>query len=76
MDKGCCIPALVDVAENGSEKGKASALELLRLLRDIEQECFESDIATISQDANNCPKGKKSHKTLFGVKSLRFSKSI
>lgn len=68
----CVIfPALFDVSVNGSEKGKASALELLRLLRDTncdddKQECSHSDNVT-SEDANYS-EDKKSHKTLFGVK--------
>ncbi|XP_022740552.1 U-box domain-containing protein 5 [Durio zibethinus] len=79
MDKCDNIfPALFDVSVNGSEKGKASALELLRLLRDTncgdyEQECFQSDNVT-SEDANYS-KDKKSHKSLFGVKLPMFSRS-
>ncbi|XWS45428.1 hypothetical protein CRYUN_Cryun15aG0136100 [Craigia yunnanensis] len=72
------FPALFDVSVNGSEKGKASALELLRLLRDTncdddEQECFHTDNVT-SEDANNYTKDKKSHKTLFGLKLSMFSR--
>ncbi|XWS33773.1 hypothetical protein CRYUN_Cryun22dG0112300 [Craigia yunnanensis] len=70
--------ALFDVSVNGSEKGKANALELLRLLRetnydDHDQECFHSDNVT-SEDANNYSKDKKSRKTLFGVKLPMFSR--
>ncbi|XWS29288.1 hypothetical protein CRYUN_Cryun24cG0015600 [Craigia yunnanensis] len=73
------FPALFYVSVNGSKKGKASALELLRLLRDTdcdddEQECFQSDNVT-SEDANNYSKDKKSHKSLFGVKLPMFSRS-
>ncbi|XWS42070.1 hypothetical protein CRYUN_Cryun17cG0137400 [Craigia yunnanensis] len=79
MDECDIFPALFDVSVNGSEKGKASALELLRLLRDTncdddEQECFQSDNVT-SEDANNYSKDKKSHKSLFGVKLSMFSRS-
>ncbi|XVF17914.1 hypothetical protein REPUB_Repub10bG0165800 [Reevesia pubescens] len=79
MDECDIFPSLFDVSVNGSEKGKASALELLRLLRDTncddeEQECFRSDNVT-SEDANNYSKDKKSHKSLFGVKLSMFSRS-
>lgn len=79
MDECEIFPALFDVSVNGSEKGKASALELLRLLRDTnfdddEQECFQSDNVT-SEDANDYSKDKKSHKSLFGVKLPVFSRS-
>ncbi|KAE8655083.1 hypothetical protein F3Y22_tig00117034pilonHSYRG00698 [Hibiscus syriacus] len=80
MDESDIFTALFDVSVNGSEKGKASALELLRLLRvtnydDKQQECFQSD-NVISEDANQYAKGKKSRKTLFGVKLPTFTKSI
>ncbi|XVE87313.1 hypothetical protein DITRI_Ditri18aG0107500 [Diplodiscus trichospermus] len=80
MDECYIFPALFNVSVNGSEKGKASALELLRLLRDTncgnddEQECFQSDNVT-SEDANNFSRDKKSHKSLFGVKLPMFSRS-
>ncbi|OMO56944.1 hypothetical protein CCACVL1_26158 [Corchorus capsularis] len=73
------IPDLVDVSVNGSEKGKVSALEVLRLLRDTspsddEQEYVQAE-NVISEDVNNFSKDKKSHKSLFGVKLPIFSKS-
>ncbi|KAK6237462.1 hypothetical protein QUC31_002931 [Theobroma cacao] len=76
MDECDIFPSLFDVSVNGSERGKASAFELLRLLRDTnsnddEQECFQSDNVT-SDDAYQ---EKKSHKKLFGVKFPIFSKS-
>ncbi|XVF62046.1 hypothetical protein PTKIN_Ptkin08bG0185700 [Pterospermum kingtungense] len=82
MDECDIFPALFDVSVNGSEKGKASALELLRLLRDTnidddndaEQERFQSDNVT-SEDANDYSKQEKSHKSLFGVKLPVFSRS-
>ncbi|KAH1082104.1 hypothetical protein J1N35_021865 [Gossypium stocksii] len=79
-DESDIFPALFDVSVNGSEKGKASALELLRLLRDTNydgerQECFQSDYVA-PEDANDNAKDKKSHKALFGVKLPMFSKSI
>ncbi|XVF59639.1 hypothetical protein PTKIN_Ptkin07bG0292000 [Pterospermum kingtungense] len=72
MDECDIFSALFDASVNGSDKGKASALELLRLLRDTnceddKQECFHSDNVT-SEDANNYSEDKKSHKTLFGMK--------
>ncbi|GMI76947.1 hypothetical protein like AT4G36550 [Hibiscus trionum] len=78
MDESDIFAALFDVSVNGSEKGKASALELLRLLRvtnhdDRQQECFESSNVA-PEDANNHAKEKKSHKALFGVKFPIFSK--
>ncbi|KAE8668893.1 hypothetical protein F3Y22_tig00112281pilonHSYRG00019 [Hibiscus syriacus] len=80
MDESDIFAALFYVSVNGSEKGKASALELLRLLRvtnydDKKQECLQSD-HVIPEDANDYAKNKKSHKTLFGVKLPTFSKSI
>ncbi|XVF15772.1 hypothetical protein REPUB_Repub09cG0185300 [Reevesia pubescens] len=79
MDECEIFPVLFDVSVNGSEKGKASALELLRLLRDTncdddEQQNFQSDNVT-SEDANNYSKDKKSRKSLFGVKFPMFSRS-
>ncbi|KAK8710401.1 hypothetical protein V6N13_145725 [Hibiscus sabdariffa] len=80
MDESDIFAALFDVSVNGSEKGKASALELLRLLRvtyhdDRQQECFQSnDVAP--ENANNHAKDEKSHRALFGVKFSIFSKSI
>ncbi|KAB2094736.1 hypothetical protein ES319_A02G180000v1 [Gossypium barbadense] len=79
MDECDIFPALFDVSVNGSDKGKASAMELLRLLRDTnhdddEQEHLQYD-NVISEDANNYPKDKKSHKSLFGVKLSMFSRS-
>ncbi|KAK8304765.1 hypothetical protein V6Z11_D03G014000 [Gossypium hirsutum] len=79
MDECNIFPALFDVSVNGSDKGKASAMELLRLLRDTnrdddEQEHLQYD-NVISEDANNYPKDKKSHKSLFGVKLSMFSRS-
>ncbi|XP_022775321.1 U-box domain-containing protein 5-like isoform X2 [Durio zibethinus] len=73
------FPSLFDISANGSEKGKASALELLRLLRDTncdddEQECFQSDNITF-EASNNHSNNKKSHKSLFGVKLPMFSRS-
>ncbi|KAK8481300.1 hypothetical protein V6N13_044056 [Hibiscus sabdariffa] len=78
MDECDIFPALFDVSVNGSDKGKASAMELLRLFRDTnhddeEQDCFQSDVR--SEDAGNYPKDKKSHKSLFGVKLSIFSRS-
>lgn len=84
MDECCIFPVLFHVSVNGSEKGKASALELLRLLRDTKhdadddvdvdkQECSNSHDVE-SEDANNYSEDKMSHKTLFGVKLPKFSR--
>ncbi|KAK3224135.1 hypothetical protein Dsin_011160 [Dipteronia sinensis] len=79
MNEGV-IPALVNISINGNEAGKVTALELLRLLRDIEyddeQESFASNIDT-SKDATSRTKEKKSSsKTsgIFGIKLSLFSK--
>ncbi|KAE8707733.1 hypothetical protein F3Y22_tig00110377pilonHSYRG00299 [Hibiscus syriacus] len=79
MDECDIFPALFDVSVNGSDKGKASAMELLRLLRDTnhhdeEQDRLQSDYVT-SEDASNYSKDKKSHKSLFRVKLAMFSRS-
>ncbi|KAB2008476.1 hypothetical protein ES319_D10G100600v1 [Gossypium barbadense] len=84
MDECCIFPVLFDVSVEGNEKGKASALELLRLLRDTKhdaddddadkQECSNSNDVE-SEDANNYSKDKVSHKILFGVKLPKFSRS-
>ncbi|CAK7339585.1 unnamed protein product [Dovyalis caffra] len=62
MDEGV-IPSLVDISINGTDKGRASALELLRQLRDIEydneQEGFVSDLDA-DRDANHQTREKKS----------------
>ncbi|KAF5798651.1 putative U box domain, armadillo-like helical, Zinc finger, RING/FYVE/PHD-type [Helianthus annuus] len=48
MDEGV-IPSLVSISINGNDKGKAKALELLRLLRDAELEDYveEPVVATV-----------------------------
>ncbi|KAL4366685.1 hypothetical protein GQ457_05G012850 [Hibiscus cannabinus] len=79
MDECDIFPALFDVSVNGSDKGKASAMELLRLLRDTnhddeEQDNIQSGYVT-PEDASNYSKDKKSHKFLFGVKLTMFSRS-
>ncbi|GMI86402.1 hypothetical protein like AT4G36550 [Hibiscus trionum] len=81
MDECDIFPALFDVSVNGSDKGKATAMELLRLLRDTNrddeeqlQDHFQSDYVT-PEDASNYSKDKKSHKSLFGVKLPMFSRS-
>lgn len=62
MDEGV-IPSLVSISVNGSEKGKVSALEMLRLLRDVEYVETERRAAVpnaeSSQDSNNQPQEKK-----------------
>ena len=63
MEEGV-IPSLVDISINGTDKGRAIALELLRQLRDIteydnEHECFVSDIDA-DRDASHQTIEKKS----------------
>ncbi|GKU94495.1 hypothetical protein SLEP1_g7991 [Rubroshorea leprosula] len=62
MEEGV-IPALVYISKNGTEKGRAGALELLRILRDIshdnEQGSYGADLVT-SEDASNSSKENKS----------------
>ncbi|KAI4327611.1 hypothetical protein L6164_020050 [Bauhinia variegata] len=71
------IPPLVFISHNGNERGKANALELLRLLRDVEYvaERVISNVDT-SQDSNNQPQEKTSSKGSGFLKKLSvFSKS-
>ncbi|KAK8608744.1 hypothetical protein V6N13_024157 [Hibiscus sabdariffa] len=88
MDECCILPLLFEVSVSGSEKGKASAMELLRLLRDTKHDtgdddeqhkCSNSDVAE-PKDANNYSRDKKSRKTLYpcqgGVFFLGFGNDI
>lgn len=65
MDEGV-IPALVYISINGNDKGRVSALELLRCLRDVEydndRECPGPYIDT-SRDCTDPSKERKSTKT-------------
>uniref|UniRef100_A0A5B6ZAN0 RING-type E3 ubiquitin transferase n=1 Tax=Davidia involucrata TaxID=16924 RepID=A0A5B6ZAN0_DAVIN len=83
MDEGV-IPSLVSISINGNDKGKASAMELLRLLRDIEysdvQECSGSDLdfsKASGLESNHIKVKKSSSKAsgFFGMKISIFSKS-
>ncbi|WCJ24928.1 U-box domain-containing protein 5 [Euphorbia peplus] len=70
------IPSLVDISVNGNDKGKASAHELLRQLRDIkfndDNEPYDNDG---SKDAGEVLKEKKSSRTKGFLKNLSvFSK--
>ncbi|PQQ09917.1 U-box domain-containing protein 5 [Prunus yedoensis var. nudiflora] len=73
------IPPLVFLSNNGKERAMISALEVLRLLRDIdyvdEQECSGSDLDA-SKDNDNHSAGKKLPKTsgFFGRTMFKFSK--
>ncbi|KAF9682273.1 hypothetical protein SADUNF_Sadunf05G0091700 [Salix dunnii] len=73
MDEGV-IPCLVDISNKGTDKGRASALELLRQLRDVnydnKQESFCSDLAT-DRDADHQTRENKS-----SSKSFRFFKNL
>ncbi|KAA8531890.1 hypothetical protein F0562_006393 [Nyssa sinensis] len=81
MNEGV-IPALVSISINGNDRGKAGAMELLRLLRDIEysdeQECSGSDLDYSKDSSNHHIKEKKSSSKasgFFGMKLSIFSKS-
>lgn len=80
MDEGV-IPSLVSISTNGNERGKASAMELLRLFRDVihnddMQETPESD-KNISSDSDDDIKEHKSSPKPRGFfkKMTIFSKS-
>ncbi|XP_054824291.1 U-box domain-containing protein 5-like [Prosopis cineraria] len=59
------IPSLFFIAQNGKDKGKASALKLIGLLTDIvsveNEECLKSTLST-SQERNHSSQQKKSSK--------------
>ncbi|XP_044480674.1 U-box domain-containing protein 5-like isoform X1 [Mangifera indica] len=75
MNEGV-IPSLVSISINGNDKGKVMALELLRLLRDVQQcdelECIESDHDT-SRDSSNYTKEKKASSKSYGFFMGKFS---
>ena len=78
MSENVVLP-LAYISKNGSDKGQASALELLRLLRDadyVEDEgSFEPNLST-SRDSNSQPQEKKSSKGSTLLKKLSpFSKT-
>ncbi|KAI4314838.1 hypothetical protein L6164_027706 [Bauhinia variegata] len=80
MDEGV-IPSLVYISNNGNDRGKVNALELLRLLRDVEYVESEESIApnletTQDSNAQPQPQEKKSSKGSGFLKKLSvFSKS-
>ncbi|KAL8118039.1 hypothetical protein AgCh_015800 [Apium graveolens] len=80
MDEGV-IPSLVSISINGNEKGKASAMELLRLFRDVtdnddRQESPESDQNISSDSSGDIEQHKTSSKPGgFFKKMTIFSKS-
>ncbi|KAG2720083.1 hypothetical protein I3760_02G019300 [Carya illinoinensis] len=65
------IPALFHISVNGNDMGKASALELLRCLRDVEydyvddQACIRSDIDFPSESPNLSEEKKPSKTSRF-----------
>ncbi|XP_061356131.1 U-box domain-containing protein 5-like isoform X2 [Gastrolobium bilobum] len=71
------IPSLVNISNKGNDNAKAFALELLRLLRDVDyvenEDCIEPNLNT-SRDSNNQEK-KPSKKSMFLKKLSLFSKS-
>ncbi|KAK3017153.1 hypothetical protein RJ639_007828 [Escallonia herrerae] len=70
MDEGV-VPALVSISVNGNDMGKASAMELLRLLRDIEyndvQESPGSDLDFSRDSISYVEKEKKSRSKASGL---------
>ncbi|KAK4840478.1 hypothetical protein QYF36_009784 [Acer negundo] len=80
MNEGV-IPALVNISINGNDTGKVTALELLRLLRDVEyddeQESFASNMDNTKDDRSLTKEKKSSSKTygIFGKFFSLFSKS-
>ncbi|XP_061972724.1 U-box domain-containing protein 5-like isoform X2 [Populus nigra] len=73
MDEGV-IPSLVDISNKGTDQGRASALELLRQLRDIEydndQESFCSDLVADRNADHQTREKKSSPKTSGFFKNL------
>ncbi|XP_061342351.1 U-box domain-containing protein 5-like [Gastrolobium bilobum] len=68
------------ISQNGNDKGKVNALELIRLLRDIDcvenKDCSEPNINNTSRDSNSHPEENKSSKRSTFLKKLSpFSKS-
>lgn len=80
MDEGV-IPSLVSISINGNERGKASAMELLRLFRDVTdndnmQETPESDKNISSDSDDNIKEHQPSPKPRGFLKKMSiFSKS-
>ncbi|KAI9113592.1 hypothetical protein K1719_015519 [Acacia pycnantha] len=69
------IPSLVTISINGSDNGKVSAFELLRLLGDVQYEEESMKPRCDTQDSNDHPQEKKSSKTSGFLKKLSpFSK--
>ncbi|TKY55830.1 U-box domain-containing protein 5 [Spatholobus suberectus] len=71
------IPSLVNISNKGSDMAKAYALELLRLLKDVNEceneDCYEPNL-NASQDSNN-QDNKSSKKSSILKKLSLFSKS-
>lgn len=79
MDEGV-IPPLVSISINGNDKGKASAMELLRLFRKMTeteniQECPESGKNISSDCSDDIKEHKPSPKARGFFKKIMFSKS-
>ncbi|KAK9284956.1 hypothetical protein L1049_024138 [Liquidambar formosana] len=79
MNEGV-IPALFNMSVNGNDKGKASAMEMLRLLRDIDyndgRDCSGSNLDNSRDSSNHSKENKSSSKAsgFFGLKFSVFSK--
>ncbi|CAL0331873.1 unnamed protein product [Lupinus luteus] len=79
MDRDIILP-LAYISKNGNDKGKAAAMELLRLLRDVDyvenEDCLEPNLNTPQESNNHPPQEKKTSKgTSFMKKLSLFSKS-
>ncbi|OIV94801.1 hypothetical protein TanjilG_21998 [Lupinus angustifolius] len=79
MDSDIILP-LAYISKNGNDKGKAIAMELLRLLRDIDyvenEDCLEPNLNTPQDSNNHPPQEKKTSKGASFMKKLSlFSKS-
>lgn len=76
MNEGV-IPALFSASINGNERGKASAMELLRVLRDVEysdkNEPSEANVVVYKEGSSSSLKEKKSSSKSSGFLGL-FSK--
>ncbi|MED6151901.1 hypothetical protein PIB30_086785 [Stylosanthes scabra] len=70
------IHHLAYISKNGSDRGQATALELLRLLEDVEDDdSLESNLNNTSGDSNIQPQERQSSKRSAFLKKLPFLKS-
>ncbi|XP_015964165.1 U-box domain-containing protein 5 [Arachis duranensis] len=73
------ISHLFYISKNGSDKGQATALELLRLLQDVEDveddDSLEPNLNNTSGDSNSQPQERRSSKGSKFLKKLPFLKT-